>query len=59
MPRDNDGNKSENNWESGVRPKDSRHHSFLQHESFNHPHDSEGEGQDPGTCEICLASIYI
>ena len=59
MPSDNDGNKSENNWESGMRRKDSRHHSFWQHESFNHSHDSKGQRQDPRTCEVCFASIYI
>ena len=33
--------------ESGSRHKDG--HSFLQHESFNHQHDSK----EQGTCEIC------
>ena len=37
--------------ESGLRHKDG--HSFLQHESFNHQHDSKEQGQDHGTCEIC------
>ena len=34
-----------------MRHKDG--HSFLQHESFNRQHDSEEQGQDHGTCEIC------